>query len=165
MSDWKGVDHWNIHINSDVLSRISWYKKQGLTTYKIVHAWGLWMWERDVAENPNHEKRTWLKTTWVNLAGALITKESQRLCGKYQVTLILLIHNRSWLTIADVENPSSQYVYFGLLLAWTCSLQTWFETAGRTATPAMFVFWTVGPLMSYIMLFIHLTLLLIFVLV
>lgn len=53
------------------------------------------MWETDVAENPNHEKRAWLKTTQMNLAGALIMKESQRLCGKYQVIFMLLIHNRS----------------------------------------------------------------------
>ena len=79
------------------------------------------MWETDVAENSNREKRAWLKTTWVSLAGALITKESQRLCGKYQV-ILLLIQNRSSVTIADVEDPSSQYVYFGLQLAWAPSL-------------------------------------------
>lgn len=80
------------------------------------------MWETDVPENPNDEKRAWLKTTCMSLAGALITKESQRLCGKYQVIFMLLMHNRSWLPTADAEDPSSQYVYFGLQLAWVPSL-------------------------------------------
>jgi len=53
------------------------------------------MWETEAAENPNHEERAWLKTAWVSLAGALIMKESQRLCGKYQVLVMLLVHNRS----------------------------------------------------------------------
>lgn len=33
--------------------------------------------ETDVAENPNHEKKAWLKAIWVSLAETLIGKESQ----------------------------------------------------------------------------------------
>lgn len=122
MSDWKQDDHEHLYTNCGIFSRISWHKKQGVTTYKVVHAWGLWMSETDVAENPNHEKKARLKAIWVSLSGIPITKENQKLCGKYQVRLILLVHNRSWLRIDDMQDRSSQYIGFGLQLAWASSL-------------------------------------------